>query len=144
MDIQRSGRPLRHWSAAPAAAVCAVLAATGATLLQLWILGVYSSGGGAGLPVVAILAVLGLYGAGMLIIGLPVWAALHGLGLREPWHAAAGGVSATAAGVLLVVLLLTGKIVTGFTSELIQFGLIPGALGGWALQAVAYAPRPRA
>lgn len=78
------------------------------------------------------------FGLGLLLIGVPVWAALVKLGWMSE------GV-ATAAGAILVALAsgLLGSIGTGLDSALQSavFMLIPGAVAGWTLHRVAYGGR---
>lgn len=75
------------------------------------------------------------FGFGLLLIGIPVWAALARLGWMSQ------GVS-TAAGAILVALAsgLMASVGTGieFGLRSAVFMLIPGAVAGWTLHRVAY------
>jgi hypothetical protein len=78
------------------------------------------------------------FGLGLLLIGIPVWAALIKLGwMSEGVATAAGAVLAALAGGLL------GSLASGLGSALqpAVFMLLPGAAAGWTLHRVAYGGR---
>lgn len=132
---------LRDWWAVPAAALGAVAVATAATLAGLWLYWRLGEDMG-GLVVVAAPMVLAMFGAGVVVVGLPAWAVMHLLGLRAALHGAIAGAAATVLGVLLFEMLaLRGEaLFSGAALELILIGVLPGALGGWTFQRIAYAP----
>lgn len=143
-DRMTQQRPtLRDWWAVPAAALGAVAVASVATLAELWLYWDLGDDMG-GLVNVAAPYVLAMFGAGVVVVGLPAWAVLHLLGLRSAVHATIAGAVATLLGILLFAMLaLRGDtLLSGGALELFLIGVLPGALGGLAFQRIAYAPPP--
>lgn len=141
--MTRNRSTLRAWWAVPAAAVGAVAVGSAAALAELWLYWDIGDDMG-GLAVVAAWPVLAMFGAGVVVVGLPAWAVMHGLGLRTGLHGAIAGAVATLLGVLLFQMLaLRGEaLFSGAALELMLVGVLPGALGGWTFQRIAYAPPP--
>ena len=79
----------------------------------------------------------------LLVVGLPVWAVMHGRGLRERKHAKTAG-ALLAAGVtlagggMLALFAHSGLqgLVGGLVFAILMLG--PGAAAGWTLHRVAY------
>lgn len=86
------------------------------------------------IPIAAVVAGLAFM-IGLVVVGLPAWAALHTMRLRSRWAAAiAGAVLAPAS-----VWVGGPWDVTASTFSWVPLGLVlPGAVAGWTLHRIAY------
>ena len=139
MMVDQRGPVLRGWWSVPLAMVAAIATAIFTTLIEVLV----TMGGGS-------LELLGFVSAFVAVLitvtgifcGLPLWAAMHVLGYRNPAHAAATGVATAAAGLMLLgALRLGGPFVDGL-GRWMAYAALPGAWGGVVFHLIAYRSRP--
>jgi hypothetical protein len=137
---------IRSWSFVVLGLVLAASAAGALVGLEFaafgWIAGVVEGSRSEGVVAYGLLAAIiaaAAFLVGLVFPGVPIWLWLHGIGQRSYWAAAlATAIGASAAGVML-----TASSAGWLSLVMIAWLLLPGAVAGLVLRAVAYArPKP--
>lgn len=117
--------------------VGAVMAVLSGSSASLW--GALSGAGMVvGLAAFAAVYAGAVFAVGLFVIGLPVWAILHGLGFRTRVSAVVAG--AVVASATAAVLMLTASGWSDLTTGVWAAALLalPGAAAGWTFHKTAY------